>query len=61
MVNRAADVRIGVVERFGRSGLFSSALSRGRCLCCLRLEVSEEIAEFEQGARREASPECLSV
>ena len=52
-MNRAAGVRIGVVEGLGRSGLLSNAR--------FRLEVSEEIAEFEKAARREASPGCLSV
>jgi len=61
MVNRAAGIRIGVVERLGRAGLLSNGLSRGRRLLCLRLKVSEEIAEFEKCARREASPGCLSV
>jgi len=61
MVNRAAGTRIGVVERLGRAGLLSNALSRERRLFCLCLEVSEEIAEFEKGARREASAGCLSV
>jgi hypothetical protein len=61
MVNSATGVWISVAECLGRFELFSSALSRDRRLRGLCVEVSEEIAEFEKAARREASPGCLSV
>jgi len=61
MVNRAAGVRIALVDRLGRSGLFVGALSRGRRRRGLRLEVAEKSAEVEEGARRQARPGCMGV